>query len=62
MNTEETTPERGANCPEKPEKLLGQPIGQYHCPSCGMMIVAGIPHPEPTVDNPDYVLLEALNW
>ena len=34
------------NCQEKPEKLIGQPIGQYHCPDCGAMILAGLPHPE----------------
>lgn len=33
------------NCDEKPEDLLGQPIGMYHCPDCGAMVVAGIPHP-----------------
>lgn len=35
-----------ANCGEKPEDLLGQPIGQYHCPDCGAMVLAGIPHPD----------------
>jgi hypothetical protein len=34
-----------ANCEEKPEKLLGQPIGQYHCPGCGAMVLAGLEHP-----------------
>lgn len=34
-----------ANCNEKPENLIGQPIGQYHCPDCGAMVVAGSPHP-----------------
>jgi hypothetical protein len=34
-----------ANCAEKPETLIGQPIGQYHCPNCGAMVVAGCPHP-----------------
>lgn len=34
-----------ANCAEKPEDLLGQPIGQYHCPDCGAMVLAGISHP-----------------
>lgn len=40
---EETFP---ANCAEQPETLLGVPIGQYHCPDCGAMVVAGVPHPE----------------
>jgi len=34
-----------ANCAEKPEALAGQPLGQYHCPDCGAMVMAGIPHP-----------------
>ena len=34
-----------SRCSEKPERLLGQPIGQYHCPDCGAMVLAGIPHP-----------------
>jgi hypothetical protein len=34
-------------CPEDPRKLLGAPIGQYHCPVCGMMCVAGVAHPSP---------------
>lgn len=34
-----------ANCNEKPEDLVGQPIGMYHCPDCGAMVLAGIPHP-----------------
>lgn len=42
-------------CDERPELLIGQPIGMYHCPSCGMMVVAGLAHPEPSEDNPDYV-------
>lgn len=32
-------------CPEKPERLAGAPLGQYHCPYCTMMVVAGAPHP-----------------
>ena len=34
-----------ANCNEKPELLIGQPIGQYHCPDCGAMVLAGVKHP-----------------
>lgn len=33
-------------CREKPESFIGQPLGMYHCPECGTMVVAGIPHPE----------------
>jgi hypothetical protein len=35
-----------ANCSEDPMKLAGAPIGMYHCPDCGAMVVAGFPHPE----------------
>jgi hypothetical protein len=35
-----------SNCPEKPEELIGQPIGQYHCPDCGTMVMAGMEHPK----------------
>ena len=34
-----------ANCHHKPEELSGAPIGQYHCPDCGAMVIAGLPHP-----------------
>jgi hypothetical protein len=34
-----------SNCNEHPEKLIGQPLGQYHCPDCGAMIIVGLPHP-----------------
>lgn len=33
-----------ANCSEKPEAVTG-PIGMYHCPDCGTMLLAGHPHP-----------------
>ncbi len=32
-------------CPTKPEKLVKVPLGMFHCPLCGMMVVAGVPHP-----------------
>lgn len=34
------------NCQEKPELLKGMPIGQYHCPDCGAMVIAGMSHPK----------------
>lgn len=34
-------------CPEQPLLLTGMPIGQYHCPFCGMMILAAMPHTSP---------------
>lgn len=30
--------------PIDPLFLIGAPIGQYHCPYCGSMILAGMPH------------------
>lgn len=31
-------------CDFNPEVLVGRPIGMFHCPSCGTMVVAGGPH------------------
>jgi hypothetical protein len=33
-----------APCSEKPELLIGVPLGMYHCPECGSMLCAGFPH------------------
>ena len=48
-------------CPEQPILLTGQPIGQYHCPACGMMVMASVPHLAPNAtqamkDDPLYPL------
>jgi len=32
-------------CPHNPEAYAGMPIGMYHCPSCGVMVLAGSAHP-----------------
>jgi len=33
-------------CDERPEEFMeGQPMGMYHCPDCGTMVLAGLPHP-----------------
>ena len=35
-------------CSHDPRTLAGLPIGQYHCPECGEMVIAGLAHdPEP---------------
>lgn len=34
-------------CPYEPEQMLGQPIGMFHCPVCGEMVLAGMSHPKP---------------
>jgi 8-oxo-dGTP pyrophosphatase MutT (NUDIX family) len=39
-----------SRCAEKPELLLGAPIGMYHCPDCGEMVLAGVPHPDVCLD------------
>jgi len=31
-------------CSHDPRELAGQPIGMYHCPECGEMVVAGLDH------------------
>ena len=31
-------------CSYDPEPLIGVPLGMHHCPNCGTMVVAGIPH------------------
>jgi hypothetical protein len=40
-------------CGHDPEKTTG-PLGMYHCPECGEMVLAGAPHP-------DYSLLGDCN-
>lgn len=35
-----------AACGHDPQTLRGKAIGQYHCPGCGAMVLAGLPHPE----------------
>ena len=34
-----------ANCKEGPEVLKDTPLGQYHCPDCGAMVMSGYKHP-----------------
>ena len=34
------------NCPYESEHLVGVPLGQFHCEVCGLMIVAGVKHPQ----------------
>lgn len=38
--------EEGEVCPWpwEPQQLVGAPIGQYHCPYCGAMVLAGVAH------------------
>ena len=32
-------------CPHDPRETTG-PIGMYHCPECGEMVLAGMEHPD----------------
>lgn len=38
--------ELGEPCPWPwdPPQLAGAPLGQYHCPYCGAMVMAGVDH------------------
>jgi hypothetical protein len=38
--------EAGERCPWPwdPQQLVGAPLGQYHCPYCGAMVMAGMEH------------------
>lgn len=33
-------------CPYDPREMSDQPIGMFHCPLCGEMVIAGMPHPD----------------
>ncbi len=35
---------RARQCPYDPSALLGAPLGQFHCPQCGCMVIAGVEH------------------
>jgi hypothetical protein len=41
------------DCDYDPRELAGLPIGTMHCPRCGEMVIAGLPH-EPEVKEEDY--------
>lgn len=45
--------EAGEPCPWpwEPQQLTNAPMGQYHCPYCGAMVIAGVPHTDWTVDD-----------
>ena len=34
------------------------PIGMFHCPECGDMVIAGLPHPPPLDDLDARFILE----
>jgi hypothetical protein len=35
-----------AKCPYDPKEMKGAPIGMFHCPVCGEMVLAGVEHPD----------------
>lgn len=35
-----------AKCGDKPEEKAGLPMGMYHCPDCGAMLLSGMKHPD----------------
>jgi len=47
--------ELGEPCPWPwdPIQLKGAPIGQYHCPYCGAMVLAGMDHIDYKDEYPD---------
>ncbi|MFE3583726.1 hypothetical protein [Streptomyces vinaceus] len=59
--------EMGERCPWpwEPQQLVGAPIGQYHCPHCGAMVLAGVPHIDyagkERLVTPDSII-EILEW
>ena len=40
------TKEKSKKCPYDPAAMKGFPMGMFHCPECGQMVVAGMPHPD----------------
>lgn len=38
--------ESGERCvwPWEPQQLVGVPLGMYHCPYCGAMVLVGVAH------------------
>jgi predicted RNA-binding Zn-ribbon protein involved in translation (DUF1610 family) len=33
-------------CSHDPKQYKGMPMGMYHCPECGEMVIAGCEHPD----------------
>ena len=46
MTEEQTSETTKGKCPHDPRQYLGAPIGMYHCPECGEMVLAGMEHPD----------------
>ena len=40
-------------CSYDPSPLINVPLGMFHCPKCGEMIIAGMAHPDtPLIEEP----------
>ncbi len=42
------------SCPYDPTEMAGAPLGMFHCPECGCLVLAGVPHPVCAIDFCDY--------
>jgi predicted RNA-binding Zn-ribbon protein involved in translation (DUF1610 family) len=45
MKETEPSEESTTDCSYDPEPLKDIPLGMFHCPDCGEMVLAGFPHP-----------------
>ena len=43
---------QAGQCPYEPEHLVGVPLGMFHCPLCGDMVLAGCQHPRAEAPEP----------
>ena len=52
----DTTAKGGVmKCDYAPRKMAGFPVGMFHCPECGEMVIAGMAHPDydlPYIEEP----------
>jgi len=48
-------------CNYDPMQMAGLPIGMFHCPECGEMVIAGMPHPDYSILDEDFPTL-AAQW
>ncbi len=51
-------------CTHDPRLYKGYPVGMYHCPECGEMVVSGVEHPQSVseFEDTEYVtLFQALD-
>jgi hypothetical protein len=52
--TSDTASKPDSPCTYRPELIPSSiPLGMFHCPACGEMVLAGLPHPGPDIDDND---------